>query len=89
MYEVGNLWERGEISVAEEHLASSIISRIMSTIYSKFITFENTRGKAVVTATANEFHKLGSRIVADSLEMNGWDVNHLGSRHLWMTSASC
>ncbi len=78
MYQVGKKWEEGEISVAEEHLASSIVSRVLSAIYTQFMTFERTRGKAVITATANEFHEIGSRIIADSLELDGWDVDHLG-----------
>lgn len=78
MYEVGARWENGIISVAEEHLASSIVSRVISSIYSQFVKFENTKGEVVVTATANEFHEIGSRIVADSLELDGWDVDHLG-----------
>ena len=78
MYEVGSRWEDGKISVAEEHLASSIVSRVISGIYSQFIKFKYTKGKAVVTATANEFHEIGSRIIADSLELDGWDADHLG-----------
>lgn len=78
MYRVGNKWQEDEISVAEEHLASSIISRVISKLYSSFVTFEETKGKAVVTAVANEFHEIGSRIISDSLELDGWDVDHLG-----------
>ncbi len=79
MYKIGNLWEEGEISTAEEHLASSIVSRIISSLYSKFISLEHDKGKAVISAIANEYHEIGSRIVADSLEMAGWDVEHLGA----------
>lgn len=79
MYKIGSLWEEGEISTAEEHLASSIVSRIISLLYSRFITLENEKGKAVITAIANEYHEIGSRIISDSLEMTGWDVEHLGA----------
>ncbi|MFW6269267.1 MAG: cobalamin B12-binding domain-containing protein [Bacillota bacterium] len=79
MYEIGLLWERNELSVAEEHLASSIVSRVISALYSRLITLENKRGKAVITSTVNEYHELGSRIIADSLELEGWDVDHLGA----------
>lgn len=78
MYRVGNKWQEGEISVAEEHLASSTVSRVISALYSRFVTFEENKGSAVVAAVANEFHELGSRIIADSLELDGWDVSHLG-----------
>ncbi|MFW6422337.1 MAG: cobalamin B12-binding domain-containing protein, partial [Candidatus Bipolaricaulota bacterium] len=78
MYSIGFRWQNGELSVAEEHLASSIVSRVLSTLYSRILPLERTKGKAVVTATANEFHEIGSRIIADSLELDGWDVDHLG-----------
>lgn len=78
MYRIGNKWQEGEISVAEEHLASSTVSRVISTLYSRFVTFEDNKGSVVVTAVANEFHEIGSRIIADSLELEGWDVDHLG-----------
>ncbi|MFW6006301.1 MAG: cobalamin B12-binding domain-containing protein [Candidatus Bipolaricaulota bacterium] len=61
MYEVGKRWEMGKISVAEEHLASSIVSRVLAAIYSQVFDFEYTKGKAVITATANEFHEICSR----------------------------
>jgi methanogenic corrinoid protein MtbC1 len=79
MYKIGELWEEGEITTAEEHLASSIVSRIISSLYSRFINLENDKGKAVISAIANEYHEIGSRIISDSLEMDGWDVEHLGS----------
>lgn len=79
MYEVGSLWEAGEISIAKEHLTSSIVSRINSSLYSQFISLEVTKGRAVITSIANEFHEIGARIIADSLETNGWDVDYLGA----------
>lgn len=78
MYRVGNKWQEDEISIADEHLASSTVSRVLSSLYSQFVTFDESKGKAVVTAVANEFHEIGSRIVSDSLELDGWDVAHLG-----------
>ncbi|MFW6269599.1 MAG: cobalamin B12-binding domain-containing protein [Bacillota bacterium] len=79
MYKVGNLWEEGEISVAEEHLASSMMSQVLFSLYSDYMSFEKSRGQAVITAIANEYHEIGSRIIADSLELDGWDVRHLGA----------
>ncbi len=79
MYQVGTLWADGEIYIAQEHLASSIVSRINSFLYSQFISLEVTKRKAVITSIANEFHEIGARIIADALEINGWDVNYLGA----------
>lgn len=78
LYDVGNLWETGKISVAEEHLATAIVGRVMANIYTKFPKAKK-KAKAIVSSSPNEYHELGGRIVADLLEMNGWDVYYLGA----------
>ncbi len=79
MYAIGNLWEKGDISVAQEHLASAIVTRVMASLYPRFILLEHTKGKSIVTAAPNEFHEIGPRMVADLLEINGWDVDYIGA----------
>ena len=79
LYEVGKLWETGKVSIAEEHMASSISSRVLANIYMDFLSQPSEKGKIVVTSIANEFHEIGGRIVADSLEFAGWDVKYLGA----------
>jgi len=79
MYKIGALWEKGEISVAKEHLASAIVSRVMASLYSRFMMVEQDKGTGVVTAAPNEFHEIGPRMVADLLEINGWDIDYLGA----------
>ncbi len=81
LYDVGNLWERGKISVSEEHLATAIVGRLMANIYIKKFkkTKRKSRLKAILTSSPNEYHELGARVVADLLEMNGWDVYYLGA----------
>lgn len=78
LYDVGHLWEMGKISVAEEHLATAIVGRVMAQVYTMFPKTKK-KSKAIVTASPNEFHELGARIVADLLEMAGWDVYYLGA----------
>ena len=78
MYKTGQLWERGEIGVAEEHLMSSIVTRVMTTLYNKLVP-SGKKGKAVITASPNEFHQIGAWMVSDFLEMDGWKVEFLGS----------
>lgn len=79
MCKIGELWESAQISVAEEHLATAIVGRIMAACYARFAGYEVTRGKAVVSAGPNEFHEIGARMVADFLEIGGWDVTYLGA----------
>ncbi len=79
LYRIGKMWEQGEISVAHEHLASAIVSRVMASLYPGFILIEEKIGNAVLTASPNEFHEIGARMVADLLEIDGWDVKYLGA----------
>lgn len=79
MYAVGQLWEAGDISVTQEHAASAMVSRIMAVLHAKFSIHQPTKGRAIVAATANEYHELGAWIVADMLELDGWEVRYLGA----------
>jgi methanogenic corrinoid protein MtbC1 len=40
---------------------------------------EPRKGKVLVTAAPNEFHVIGAQMVANCLEINGWDVDYLGA----------
>ena len=79
MYGIGERWERGEISVAQEHLATAISGRVMAALYPRFVLGRQTKGRAVVTTVAEEFHELGAWMVADLLALDGWDVTYLGA----------
>lgn len=79
MYEVGRLWERGEISVAQEHLASAQVARLMAVLFPNLELVPQPKGRAVVTATVNEFHETGARCVADLLALDGWQIAYLGA----------
>ena len=79
MYRVGDMWAEGEVSVSQEHMATALISRVMAATYERLSIFEPTRGKAVVACATDEFHELGARVVADLLELDGWDVAFLGA----------
>jgi methanogenic corrinoid protein MtbC1 len=79
MIEIGRRWERGEISAAQEHLASALMNRVMAHLYPKIMESAPFRGRALVSCAANELHELGSRVFADLLELDGWDVAYLGA----------
>ena len=79
MYRVGSLWAEGRVSVAQEHMATAIMGRVMAETYSRFQIFDPSKGKAIVACATDEFHELGARIVTDLLELDGWDVMFLGA----------
>jgi MerR family transcriptional regulator, light-induced transcriptional regulator len=79
MYEVGALWESNRISVAKEHLASSITESLLSLVYPRIFAADHLGKKAIVACVANEYHQLGGKMVADILELHGWDGYFLGA----------
>jgi len=79
MYELGRLWERNEITVADEHLATAVAQAAVTSLYPRLPLPEHFTGRAVVTAVQGEHHQLGANLVADVLESNGWNVRFLGS----------
>jgi methanogenic corrinoid protein MtbC1 len=80
LYEVGELWESNRISVAVEHMATAITELLIATVYPAALAGRRPKGKrAVVSCSANEFHQVGARIVADTMDIHGWDVAFLGA----------
>jgi MerR family transcriptional regulator, light-induced transcriptional regulator len=79
-YEVGWLWERNEISVAQEHMATAITQYVVAQLYSQLEIPDERRGRVVVTGVEGELHQIGGTMVADMLESVGWDVRFLGSQ---------
>jgi methanogenic corrinoid protein MtbC1 len=79
MHGIGRLWESGQISVAQEHLASSIVGRVMTSVYLGCDCSKPRRGSAVVSAAPEEYHEIGCWMVSDMLEMDGWRVRYLGA----------
>lgn len=79
MYEIGVMWERGDISVASEHLASAIVGRVMATVSPRRKDPPDLKGKIIITASPNEFHEIGAWMLSDVLEQDGWDVRYLGA----------
>jgi methanogenic corrinoid protein MtbC1 len=80
MHRIGELWERGAITVADEHLATALTNRILAALRPP--PGEATvprRGRALLAAVEGEQHALGLRMAADLLEDAGYDSIYLGA----------
>ena len=88
LYEVGQRWERGELSVAQEHLATATVQALLAHLAGRLRADRDAAagdraeapvpGHAVVACTPGELHAVGARFVADFLEGDGWEVAMLG-----------
>lgn len=79
LYRVGELWEKNIISVASEHIATAITEGLLSLLYPRIFAAEHCGKKAIISCTANEWHQVGGKMVADIFELNGWDTDFLGA----------
>jgi methanogenic corrinoid protein MtbC1 len=80
MHHVGDLWQRGVIGVAEEHLATSISMRVMALQREAFRVARSRRGQMVMLAAIeDEHHVLGLEMAAGLLHEAGFDVRLLGA----------
>lgn len=79
LYEVGRLWETNRVSVAIEHMATSITESLLSLVYPRIFSVPHSGKKAVVSCLVNEYHQIGGKMVADIFELNGWDGYFLGA----------
>lgn len=77
--EIGLRWSRGEVAIANEHMATEITARLMDRLRDVGVRKPALGKRVVVCAGADERHAMGARIVADFLYRDGWDVDFLGA----------
>ena len=76
---VGERWASGEISVADEHRATSASQRVIGRLGLQFAPPGKSRGTVALAAPAGDLHALPVSIVADLLGWRGWHVLELGA----------
>jgi methanogenic corrinoid protein MtbC1 len=79
MWRVGELWERGEISVAEEHIATEITTRVIALQREARRVARSRRGRRILLATPEgERHVVALHMVSNLLHDAGYDVVMVG-----------
>jgi MerR family transcriptional regulator, light-induced transcriptional regulator len=78
LQEVGHRWAMGAMNVAEEHYATAVAQSILDGLGRRLRRPPKDGRLAVVSGTPEELHALGTRVVADFLETDGWEVLLLG-----------
>jgi|GEM_PF-284049 len=79
LYSIGSKWSNAEITVGQEHTATSICQRIMSIHYEKILDCEFNQKKILVSVSPKELHEIGARMISDLLEINGYDTYFFGA----------
>lgn len=79
LYEVGRLWQNGQATVAQEHLATATTQTLVARLSERLSTPPRPELTAVLSATQDDLHALGTRFVGDFLESDGWTAIDLGA----------
>lgn len=78
MEKIGELWRKGSLRVAQEHLASAVIRNLLGNL--RGTSKVNTKAPNLIVGTpAGQMHEIGALIVALSAASEGWRVTYLGS----------
>ncbi|QQL45996.1 MerR family transcriptional regulator [Sulfuriroseicoccus oceanibius] len=75
---IGEGWENGDLSVAEEHAATAVIR---DALFRASIPYSGEVGapRMVVATPSGQLHELGAAMVFATARRKGWDVTYLGS----------
>lgn len=76
---IGYLWETEQISVAKEHYCTAATQMLMAKLFSRMFVKRKKKKTAVIACVGGELHELGSRMVADFFEMDGWETYYVGA----------
>jgi len=79
LYEIGRLWENGQLSIAQEHLATAITQSVLSAVYAQIDLPSNLEKHAIVACLSGNYHEIGPRMFADFLQMAGYNTRFLGA----------
>lgn len=86
MHEIGELWAKGALTVADEHLATALTHRVLTALRPPVWVeagmkpeATSVRGRVMLAAVEGEQHVLGLRMVADVLEDAGFETIYLGA----------
>lgn len=75
--DLGRLWQRGELGVAEEHLASRLVGEVLGVLRQRIPPRDGA--VALVACVPGNLHDIGAQMVADRLELAGWRALCLGA----------
>ena len=77
---VGDLWERGDITIADEHLATEISLRVLALEREvRRVAKARAKHRVLLAAPAGELHVVALRMTSDLLREAGFDVVMLGA----------
>lgn len=76
--EIGRLWQENRISVAQEHMATAISNTVLNYLYEAARRAPSNGKRVLVSCVEGELHDFPARLVANGLDLAGFEVRYLG-----------
>ena len=76
---IGELWNKGLLNIAEEHLAVTVTISQIERITQSLISSVQIIGTAAICTPVGEKHFIGPKVVSELLRLSGWNVHFLGT----------
>ena len=76
---IGQQWQTGQLSIADEHVASATALRVVSRLGSRMASRGRSRGTIILATIPNDYHSLPTAMLRDLLRYRGFDVVDLGA----------
>ena len=77
--EIGRLWQENVVTVAQKHITTTIANLVLSQLFEHAVPAPPNGKKIIVACVDGETHELPARLVADALELAGFEVRYLGA----------
>ncbi|HEU4930490.1 MAG TPA: B12-binding domain-containing protein [Pyrinomonadaceae bacterium] len=79
MHQVGDLWQKGSVTVADEHMATRVVLTAIQKLRGVMVPHEPNGLTAICCGTEGDLHELAVHLVELILESKGWNVINLGA----------
>ncbi|NNC80825.1 MAG: excisionase family DNA-binding protein [Acidimicrobiales bacterium] len=76
---VGKRWADGEISIADEHIATTVAHRVLARLGSRMTARGRSRGTILLAVVQFDQHSIPTAMLRDLLQVRGFDVVDLGA----------
>lgn len=78
MHQIGDLWFKGSITVADEHLATRVVFSALQTLSAAMMKVSPSGLKAICCGIEGDLHELPVQLARIVLNSEGWEVKSLG-----------
>ena len=79
MYDIGEDWANGKISIATEHVASNIAQTLVKIIMERVTSSKAKKKKILICVPVGEEHHLGCDVLETYLSIKGFKIYNMGT----------